>query len=119
MNESEFIDMVLWDKKKLWRVCNKITKKHGHVSALTILMKTRRNIQEALSKYSKGKAKIDWIQEKAVWMTEMIAKWCGQYYKGWAMKELIKNNSHLASQPQKLKGLTSKAWEEYLRKLSY
>ncbi len=119
MTEDEFMDVVLWPRKKLWTVCSDITKKYGHIAALNILMKTRRNIQEGLSRYSKGKSKIDPIQAKAVWMTEMIMKWCGQYYKAWAMRQILKNKPELSTQPQKLKGMMHNAWEQYAKKYSY
>lgn len=119
MTQNEFIDMVLWNKQKLWEVCNDITSKHGHISALNILMKTRRNLQEQLAKYSKGKSQIDGIQKRAIWMTEMISKWCSQYYKQWATTQIIKNDPHMATQAQKVKGLAGSAWEQYLKKMSY
>lgn len=121
MNQTQFAAIAGWDEKQLWSVCEDLTRKHGHVSALNILMNMRRNMQVALSKYSKGKSTVDRIQKKALWVTEMIARWCGQYYKQWALRELIKGKPDLAKHEnkQKLKGLTNEAWERYIRKMSY
>lgn len=119
MNQTKFMEVIQWSKEQLWLHCKELTEKYGHLASTNILMTLRRDIQKGLADYSKNKNEIDIIQDKAIMMTESITKWCGQYYKTWAMKQILKRQPDLVFKRQKLKGLTGQAWEEYVRKFSY
>ncbi len=119
MNKDEFLAVMAWDNVDLWNYCKELTKEFGHVAAVKMIMDFRRESQIGLSRYSKGRNSMDAIQNRAVWMIEMIAKWCGSYYKQWARNSVLKTMPDLAKNPRKLKGFVNNAWEQYVRKASY
>lgn len=119
MRESDFLNYVAMDKKDFWKHCVNITKQYGHLASTNILLEFRRELQKGISNYSRKKDKMDGIQAKGLWMTEMILRWCRQYYLDWAKRSMIKNMPMLATNPQKLNGFVNNAWEQYVRKMSY
>ena len=119
MNLTEFVKIASLDKFSLWKKCLGLTKRFGSLASLHLLMDLRRDLQKNLSVYSKGKQQVDPLQMNAVYVIELLSKWCGRYYKSWAMKEILNRNPNLVKSPQKLKGLTSQAWEMFVRQKSY
>lgn len=119
MNQAKFIEICGWVEEKLWLYCMNLTKEYGHLVSMNMLMTLRRDIQQELAKYSKSTGKLDYIEKRAVWVTQYLLRHCADYYKIWAMKELLKDKPNLIHQPQKLKGLTGQAWEKYVRNYSY
>lgn len=119
MTQTDFFKIAKLDKYSLWRKCVDISRRFGPLAALHILMDLRRELQVNLSKYSVGKQTLDPLQMNATHLIELLSKWCGKYYKTWAMKEILTNSPHLAKSPQKLKGLTNQAWEMFVKKKSY
>ena len=119
MSEHLFLSVIAWSNKKLWKFCHDLTAEFGHLAALKQLMEFRCDMQKALAKYARGKSGMDGIQTRAIWMMEMISKWCGHYYKGWARDSILKTMPDLAKNPRKLKGFVNHAWEVYVRTNSF
>ncbi len=119
MNEDQFLKIIASDDKQFWRYCRALTVKFGHIQALKQLMEFRRDLQKGLSRYSKGKGSMDGIQNRAVYIIEMISKWCGQYYKEWARSTTLRSMPEVAKNPRKLKNFVNNAWDQYVRKNSY
>lgn len=115
---EEFIHVASWDKKTLRRFCADKTIQLGHRSAVDYLICFRRAVQVALAVYAKRNG-YDGIQHNAVKVTRLIEKWCSEYFKSWAVGEILKRDASLATQKQALKSLANQAWEVYLRKRSY
>lgn len=115
MNQQEFLNVTSWSKHHFWLFCNKVSKKYGAVEALKALMTLRKELQKAVSVYSRGKSETDARQVRAIWMTEMLMRWCGDTYRKVAMQEMLKTRPELVHKPQKLKGLINNEWECYVR----
>lgn len=108
--------MTSWSKHHFWLFCNKLSKRYGAETALKELMKLRKDMQKALATYSKGKQTLDERQVRAIWMTEMLVRWCGDTYRKVAIRELLNKKPDLVHQPQKLKGLVNNEWEKYVKR---
>lgn len=119
ITQAEFAVISMWSKRTTWRFVRKMTVQKGHRDAVVFLLRFRRDIQEALSKYSKGMNGIDDTQLNVIAITQWIEKWCHEWYVGWKTVEMIRDNPDLACRMQKLKGLVNSAWEMELRARSY
>lgn len=119
MTQSEFLEKAAWTKFDVWKFCEEITTKYGHLAAVNYLMGFRKDFQQALSKYAGEVKHLNGYQMNAVQINRMIEKWCGQYYKQWAMQEILKKTPDMVHRTQKLKGLTNNAWEQFVQKHSY
>ena len=82
ISQNEFSHVALMDKNQLWLFCNKKNNDLGGISAYSWLMVFRRYMQEALSKYAKGKSELDAVQQGAIRNIELISKYCSHYYNG-------------------------------------
>jgi hypothetical protein len=119
ITSNEFHVIAKWSKKETWRFVKKMTVQKGHRDAVTFLLSFRRDLQEALSKYSKGMSGIDDLQMNVISITMWIEKWCHEWYVPWKTMEMIKENPDLAVRAQKVKGLVNSSWELELRRRSY
>jgi len=118
MTQRQFLDVTKWTKKDLRRFCHDVTVQLGHDSAIPRLLEFRKEIQIACSKYGKTN-KFNNIQMNSIRLCELIAKWCHEYFVLWSKNQILKDKPKLLFEPQKLKGLANKLWEEYVRKNSY
>lgn len=119
MKRDQFMYMTSQPKQHLWLFAKDLTEKYGHRKAIDLLLAFRRGIQEELSRYAAEIKIFDERQRRALWATEMILRWCKDYYMNWARRERIKSQPSLALKQQKLDGLAEGDWEKYVRKYSY
>lgn len=87
-------------------------KSHGNKShdyAMTIL----RELQIALSAYSKRNKEVDRVQIKMLAVNQKIEKWIRLAYIEWKTVDLIKNNSDLTKSPESVKEMAKQSYEKF------
>ena len=118
VTQNQFVRVCCWNKKQLRRFVTDRTIEKGHDAVIPYLLDFRKQMQMACATYAKTHI-FDLVQNNHLRYTELILKYCKEYFCHYTQKELIKSDHSLALKPKKVKSQTENLWELYVRKNSY